>query len=168
MNRPGTVVLSTLFVFLCVSVVSGPLVAGVDLTPQRTDAGFPGVDAETGTLTVADTAVPAEGYRLERGVAGSGIYKLSVPTATLEVESITGTVTVVYQLEIRELGYTSQSLYSLDANSPETATLAVGQQSIETDKIEQEEYAATATVSVRSNGTTRVLETRNVTVVVEG
>ncbi|SDM94280.1 hypothetical protein SAMN04487949_2927 [Halogranum gelatinilyticum] len=167
MNRPRTVVLSTLFVFLCVSVVSGPLVGGVDLTPQRTDARFPGVDAETGTLSVSDTAVPAEGYRLERGVAGSGVYTLSVPAATVEVESITGTVTVIYQLEIREIGYASQSLYTLDANSPETVTLAVSQQSIEADKIEQEEYAATATVSVRSNGTTRVLETANVTVDVE-
>lgn len=167
MNRPGTVALSTLLVFLLVSVVSGPLVAGVDLTPQRTDAQFPGLDDETGTLTVTETTVPTEGYRLERGVAGSGIYKLSIPTATMELESVTGAVTVIYQLEITDIGYTSQSLYTVDESSPANVTLAVSQQSIEADKIAQDEYAATATVSVRSGGTTRVLETSTVTVVVE-
>lgn len=153
-----------------VTIASGPLVGAVDLTPadstQLEPTGLASVDDQEGSLSVSNVSIPTEGYRLEKGVAGSGIYKAQFPPARFNVDAITNTVMVTFAIDIPTLGYTTQGVSAVDADSPRQFTLGTPKGQVEASKLDAQSYPATATLSVRSNGETRTIATQNVTIVV--
>ncbi|SFK67602.1 hypothetical protein SAMN04487950_0529 [Halogranum rubrum] len=172
MNSSHRTLLLTICCIAVATVTSGPLVHAVDLTPTESEqlepSGLASVDDEAGTLVASNISIPDTGYHLEKGVAGSGIYKVSFPPARLHIESVTNTVMLTFAIEIPELGYMTQGVSAVDADSPRNFTLGTPEGQIEASKLTNQSYPATATLSVRSNGETRTLATRNVTIVVEG
>ncbi|WP_224333781.1 hypothetical protein [Haloprofundus halobius] len=162
---PVTVVLSCFFL---TAVVSGPVVAGVDLTPtdrssSTAESSFSGA---TGNLTAAETTIPRSGYAFEPGVSGSGIHKLDAPAANLSVDSISGPVLVTYTLRIPELSFATDTYRTVDESSSRDLSLTLDGSSIASDSLEDDSYQATVELSVREGDGTRVLEERTVTIVV--
>jgi hypothetical protein len=172
MKSPHRTLVVTVLCICAVTIASGPLVGAVDLTPTPTDTseptGLASVDDQEGRLVASNITIPTEGYRLEKGVAGSGIYKVQFPPARFHIDSISNSVMVTFAIEIPELGFTTQGVSAINADSPRNVTLGPPESHIEASKISNQTYPATATLTVRSNGERRTLGTQNVTIVVGG
>ena len=141
------------------ALLSGPMVAGIDLSPEAETGPPPG----TGTATVEVVATP-EVATLRKGSFGADApYTLRVPDATVRLSNVTGGPLLVYKLRIRELGYTRGTTHFLD----ETAT---GQRSVSLEgttleeTLAQEQYQGKVLLVLRGDGTERTLYRGNVTV----
>ncbi|WP_157972710.1 hypothetical protein [Haloprofundus halophilus] len=167
MSRWRDPVVVALSCFLLTAVVSGPAVAGVDLTPEdrSSDAAESTFTGATGTLTAAEATIPADGYALRAGVTGSGIHKLDAPTTTLTVDT-SGPVLVSYTLEIPELSFSTDAFRAVDDADSEELAVGPGNVRVASNRIEADSYRATVELTVREASGTRVLEKRTVTVFV--
>ncbi|MGB9956488.1 hypothetical protein ACOZ4B_08890 [Haloferax prahovense] len=170
MNHPRDEIFLTVLCIAVVTVVSGPLVPGIDLTPvQGPQAGnFESLNNHTGDLEATSIQIPDTGYRLERGVRGSGIYTTRFPATTVEIETVSGSVLLVYAVDIPALGYGIQSTYEATQTSPRTLNMTLPQSQLKAQEITQESYQGVATVYIRTNGTKRALTNKTVTVTVSG
>lgn len=162
---PAVLVLSC---FLLTAVVSGPVV-GVDLTPEDRAGGeesssFTGA---TGSVTVSETAIPGESYTLRPGVTGSGIHKLDAPTSAVSVETASGPVLVIYSFRIPELSYSTDVFRTVDEDSSGQLTLGLQDALVPSNRLENDTYRATVEISVREGSGRRVLEQREITIVVK-
>lgn len=105
MNKPPLSVVTVLSVVLLVSVVSGPLVSGVDLSPREYAA------VGSGSATVTVESVPSNATLV---ATGNDTYRLEVPNATVTVDSLTGNPVLVYRIQIREIGLTRITTHFLN------------------------------------------------------
>lgn len=164
MNHPRDEIRLTVLCICVIAVASGPLVHGIDLTAAQPSSTLSTVDSSDGSLTVQETEFAPSGYRLTRGISGSGIYKLRTPTATVRLRSVTGNVLLIYRLEIPELHYMTQSDFVVSRTSQSRLRLSIREQSIAADRISKRQYPAQVTLLARSDGSSRVLNRSNVTV----
>lgn len=160
----GAVAVVVLVVGVC-ALVSGPLVAGVDLTPAPT-AKASLADATGGTATVETATLESDGYELSAGRYGSGVYTVDAPPATVTFSDVRGSALVTYRLTIPELGYSTSALSPLDS-STRTTTLTLSDATVAPESVTESSYDATVELVVRSNGTEHVVSQANVTVVVQ-
>lgn len=152
----GTVVLT----IITVSLLSGPLVAGVDLTPtSESDGPAP----QTGNATVDIVSVP-ETTRLEKGAFKSDApYTLIVPDATVRLSEVTGGPFLVYKIRIPELGYTRGTTHFLDSSMSGQRSLELDQTTLDKE-FSQEAYRGEILLLLRGDGPERTLYRGNVTV----
>ena len=99
-----------------------------------------------------------------RLVESDGGYDLQVPAATVDVERLDGRPALVYKLRIAALGYARSTTAFPESTGQHRLTVAGGSPSIEDRR---ERYEGELLVALRSGADQRVLERRNVTVVVE-
>ncbi|WP_224268001.1 hypothetical protein [Haloprofundus salinisoli] len=167
MSRWRDPVALVLSCFLLTAVVSGPVVAGVDLTPEdRSSEDGASFTGATGNVTGAEAAIPTDGYALRPGVTGSGIHKLDAPTTTLTVETVSGPVLVTYTLRIPELSYRTDAFRAVDRNSSRELTLGPDDASVPSNRLEAETYRAVVEIAVQEGDGRRVLENREITIAV--
>lgn len=165
MNHPRDEIrLVVLLVGLC-ALASGPLVSGVDFTPAP-EAEQSLASATGGDVTVAETSLAETGYRLDAGNYGAGVYVLRAPPARLTVAEATGSALVSYEVDVPELGYATSAVATVDESS-ERLTLRLTEATVPADAVTRAEYEATVRLTVRSNGTARVVDETTVTIAVE-
>ncbi|KTG08966.1 hypothetical protein AUR64_14250 [Haloprofundus marisrubri] len=153
--------------FLLTAVVSGPVVAGVDLTPEdRVDDDSSTFTGATGSVTVSETTIPSERYTLRQGVTGSGIHKLDAPMSTVSVETTSGPVLVMYSLRVPELSYDTEVFRTVDEGFSGELTVGLDDASVPSNRLENDTYRATVEISVREESGKRVLDQREITIVV--
>jgi hypothetical protein len=162
MNHDRAAIAVVVAVVLAVSLLSGPLVAGVDLSPTP-DEGPP---PQTGDATVAVVSTP-DTARLDRGSFGADApYTLVVPDATVRLSNVTGGPLLVYKLRIRALGYTRGTTHFLDPSSAGTRAVGLDRTTLEED-LAQDRYEGELLLLLRGDGPERTLYRGNVTVRVE-
>lgn len=148
---------------LVVSLLSGPLVAGVDLSPTPTDDGPP---PQTGNATVGVLSTP-DSVRLEKGSFGADApYTLYVPDATVGISNVTGGPLLVYKLRIPELGYSRGTTLFLDDSSTGTRSVALEQTTLD-EELPEDQYRGELLLLLRGDGPERTLSRGNVTVEVK-
>ena len=171
--RPNLV--TTVFsCFLLIAIVSGPLVAGIDLTPaERPSSGVSStgqserdvsVATAKGNISLARTTISDTTYQLEPGVSGSGIHKLQSPPVNITVDSISGTVFVAYTIRIPELRFMIETLQPVNQDSSHELTLLIDETTIASSRLKNSSYSGVAEISVRKNGTSRVVATQPITI----
>lgn len=162
MNRAGSVVWGTVLVVVAVGVLSGPLVGAVDLTTEPPDPEALG----TGAATVDVESVPTDA-RLDE-TAYSGAYALEIPAATVAVSNVTGEPMLVYRLRIPELGAQRSTVFFLDGETEGELALSIESESVDAERITQDEYDAELRLLLRADGDDEVLHESDVTVEVSG
>ncbi|MFC4357236.1 hypothetical protein ACFO0N_04645 [Halobium salinum] len=156
---------ATLVVFLAVALVSGPLVSGLDFTTSS-DAGP--VDAVgDGRVAAGSVTLSGETASLDQGRYGSGAYYLDAPSATVAVESVSGSPMLGYRLRISDLGYAGSTVAFLSPEDTGTTTLELDRKPFAPERVEGSAFRGEVTVFVRADGTERVLYERVVEVEVE-
>lgn len=148
---------SVVFVVVATAFVSGPLV-GVELASDDRWANFsPGEgEATVGNATLPDSAT------IERGDFGSNTYYLRVPSATVEVLSVTGQPMLNYRVQIDGLGYQRGSVHFLSERNVGTYELGMDSEDFEAESITESEYEGTLTVTLRYGDTEETLAERTV------
>lgn len=144
---------------LLVSLLSGPLVAGIDLSPPPDELQ----SAQTGNATVDVVSAP-ENARLERGAFGAEApYTLTVPDATVIISNVTGRPLLVYKVRIPELGYQRGTTHFLDASAEGRRSLNLESATLE-EELSQDSYRGELFVILRGDGPERTIYRGNVTV----
>jgi hypothetical protein len=145
---------------IVVSLLSGPLVAGVDLSPTPSDDGHP---PQTGNATVEVLSTP-DTVRLEKGSFGSeSPYTLVVPDATIRISNVTGGPLLIYKLRIPELGYSRGTTYFLDGSSAGTRSVGLDKTTVNKD-LWKDQYRGELLLLLRGDGPEQILYRDNVTV----
>jgi len=137
-----------------VATLSGSLGADIGATSAGSDR------LGHGSAEVTVERLPGTVRLLEQG----GSYDLRVPAATVDVERLDGRPGLVYKLRIAALGYARSTTAFPESTGQHRLTVAGGSPSIEDRR---ERYEGELLVALRSGADQRVLERRNVTVVVE-
>jgi len=99
MDADESIVTSSLVAVVLASVVTGPAIGLVDVTPAP-DARLVG----DGTATVSAVELDTESFRFERGRFGSGVDYLRVPDPTVQFASVSGRPRVVYRVSVPAVG----------------------------------------------------------------
>lgn len=156
----------TVGVILVTTVISGPLVGAVDLTPETSDSARP-ASGEPARATVHILEEPAGPVVLDQGEFGNDVYVLRVPPIRVRVTDVRGAPTVTYKVRIFGLGYTRVSSYVLEPGAAERRALEVTKTSFPPSQITETEYPARLFVTVHDSGGTRIVYQTNTTAVVE-
>jgi hypothetical protein len=143
------------------AVLSGPLVGGVDLTPEPDEAPPPG----SGVANVSVISIP-DRAAFVRNSMDRATYELQVPDATVRVANITGRPLLVYKIQVRELGHTRGTTLFLNSSMSGRRVLALEDGQFEKSRISQSHYNATITVLLRSDSGEQELRRENATVAV--
>ncbi|WP_332898602.1 hypothetical protein [Haladaptatus sp. CMSO5] len=154
---------ATLLILLTVTIVSGPLVGAVDLTPEPQADDAP---IGSGAAEVSVLSVPSAGVTLERGQYGSESFYLHAPDARVRVDAVSGQPMVVYKIRIPELGATFGTTRFLNPDTVGTHSLSLGQKAFAPERITQESYEAELIVLVRTGDDEHELVRQPVTVAV--
>jgi len=154
-------VFGTVGVMVLFAVVSGPAVPGVEFAgePQSQDVN-PGV----GSLDVSVVHVPDDGYYLQKGEFGTGVYYLNVPEAVVNIDSVEGEPLLTYKIKIDSLGYSRPTVHFLNGSEEGRMNLSIQRDSVDQNLIDQESYEATVLIIHRFRGGTRTVFSKNVTV----
>ncbi|WP_276247911.1 hypothetical protein [Haladaptatus sp. YSMS36] len=162
--EPERVVASaTVLVLLVVTVLSGPLVGAIDLTPAPKES-TPEAPIGSGAVDVTVHSIPTDGVALVRGQYGAESFYLRVPDAQIQVGSVTGQPMVVYKVRIPELGYTHGTTLFLSPEDTGNKSIALQQKALAPGRVTADEYDAELIVLVRAGGEERELARQPVTV----
>lgn len=165
MQTARAVASATVLCILVVTILSGPLVGAVDLTPEAQSTPEPPIGS--GALDVSVQSVPTEGVTLEKGQYGSQSFYLHVPDAQVQVESVSGQPMIVYKIRIPELGYSSGTTAFLSESNVGNHTLHIQRKALAPDRVKQESYDAELIILVRAGGEEAELVRQPVTVEVK-
>ncbi|QCJ45915.1 hypothetical protein [Haloprofundus sp. MHR1] len=173
MRTSGTVVWLSVLLIAALSIASGPLVGGVDFTSAGDTTGDSGSGGAlgAGNATVTDVSLDAAGVRLERGGYGSQAYYLSVPDATVRLQSVTGRPILSYKIRVPALGLERSSAVFLNESYTEagatTLALTVDDDPVDPERVTESSYEAELSVLLRTESGSRTLRRLSVTVEVE-
>lgn len=142
------------------SMLSGPLVGAVDLTPVDRSAESIG----QGQVDLSVQTVPTDGVVLKKGKYGSGTYSLVVPDAVVDIESVEGNPLLAYRIQIHAFNFTRVTTTVLDEEMQGVIRVQMAPGTFQPSRVQQEQYAAELTLLVRADGHQRVLERTDVTI----
>lgn len=167
MDLAQTFISITVGVIVVTTLISGPLVAGVDLTSDEGD----GVLFQSGIgdrANVEVVAEPAGPVFLRNITSAGGGYRLVVPPVAVRVFNVRGSPRISYHVRILGLDYIHLTTYFLNASSEgERRVLRVTEVTLDRSKVSEREYRGDLTVSVHATNGTNVIYRNNVTVKVE-
>lgn len=155
-------------VIIIIAVLSGPL-GVLDLTTAESPCDedvFPG----TGNATVEVTDTP-DTATLSKSRFGAEVYRLELPTTTVNVSDVRGRPTLSYRIRIPGLSTELGSTTTLSSCTTGRMQLTRESATFEPDQIRNDSYDATLFVVYRGTADgekiERYLRTKNVTVEVE-
>lgn len=140
----GLVVL-TLVGIVVLSVLSGPLVAGIDLS--RSPPPHESIGTGTASVTIRD--VP-EQLTLEQGSFGAGTYHVADEESVVSATAVEGNPYLEYRLRIPELDIVhirGESLYGVSGNY----TLQFDAYEVRPERIRQETYQGVLAIHLQSD-----------------
>jgi hypothetical protein len=135
---------ATVAAVLLVVVLSGPLVAVVDLSdePVAQQLG-------DGTATVSNVTLSAGEVRMTTGRFGTQAYYLRLPEATVDVASYDGRPRLVYRVRVPGLDLDRVETELLTGDSGRTV-LRMPDRAFQFEHVDDETYEGTVTVRVQS------------------
>lgn len=146
-------------------VISGPIVPAIDFT-QSPHETVPSTEPSNASILVVTP--PSDEFRIRHGRWVSEIY-LDSPPITIYVEEVVGTPILVYELEIRSLGYAAAQLAFLsERNEGQEITLDLQREPLNGERITESSYPTELSIHLRTGNETRDIYRKNVTVTVEG
>lgn len=146
MSRNGPI-LVTAFVVIALSILSGPLVGGVDLTSRPTTPA-PG----SGSASVSVQSVPTGTVHIERGEFDAGTYHLAAEPAVVRVSDVRGNPTLRYSVDIPALGLVDTKSYALGEQGAGTLRLEFRPFEISPEWIQKDRYNATIAIWLVQRG----------------
>lgn len=156
-NRGPSVSLFVLLVVVAAFVV-GPVVPDIALSSPAQE-----YEPGSGNVSVSVSDLPEE-LTLERNEFGSGTYQLESSVVQTNVSDVSGNPLVVYDIRIPELGYNKETYRILSPDVDGALTIRASSDTVQPSKVDGTSFVATVTVLVRSDGGSREVATRNVTV----
>ena len=162
MNLLRAIPTAAFVVILAGTLVSGPLVPGVDFTQVReTDGGLDSLG--DGSITITEATLPERAV-LRQGNYGAGSYRLLVPDATVVVANYTGRPIISYGVDIDEIGYSRNSIRILVNETDSQLSIPLEEDTLDKGQLSEDSYDAQLTLLTRANGNETVVATRNITV----
>lgn len=147
----------TFLAIVVLSVVSGPLIPGIDLS--RSPPPDESIGTGTASVTVLDS--PAQ-LTLERGSFGAGTFHLAGEESIVDVTGVEGNPYLEYRLRIPALDIVhirGKSLYGVSGND----TLEFDAYEVRPDRIGKETYRGVLAIHLQSDDYA-VLHRSNVTI----
>jgi hypothetical protein len=145
------------------ALLSGPLVAPVDLTGE---GHFGPASVGEGTATVSNASMPAEA-RFTRGDFGADGMYLVVPPATVDVADVRGRVHISYQLSIEALGFMRGTTHFVGREHEGAYRVAMDRKAFDPDRLHSDRYDATLEIEVYDDTGARTIGERAITVEVQ-
>jgi hypothetical protein len=139
----GLVVVST-------AAISGPLVPGVDLSPEP---GTAGVEPNPGSGNVTVESVSLDGeFVVKKGAFGSGQYVLLAPDAIVTVGQVEGQPIVTYKIQVHGVGISRSSVAFLSPENSQRQVLSMGEKTVSPDRVDQDQFEIGVVVTARDEG----------------
>jgi hypothetical protein len=160
MDRARGVVLATVGFVVVVTIATGP-VGLLEISQER-----PMSSAGEGNASVTVVSEPDQ-VVLERGRQGGGVYYLRVSDVEVDVTQLRGNPILGYSLSIDALGYSRNSVHFLGNVGTGQTGISLSRDTFDESQIERDTYRAEVTLTLRTNGTKRVIYTETTTVEVE-
>jgi len=151
----------TIVSILFVSLLSGPLVDVVDLSPKETTTTI-----GEGSAHIEFKSAPTGGQLTKTVYASTG-YLLSIPPATLDVSNVSGRPMIVYKLRITELWYVAGTTHVLDEKTSGRYRLKFQDSVVNRTSLPDESYQAELLVIKRAHERDTVIHRDNVTLQVD-
>lgn len=148
-------------IIVATAVISGPLIHGVDFTPQSEGLSPGSGTAEITVKSVPDTAT------ITRSTSRNGEYVLQIPDSTVVVQNVSGTPLLVYKIQIRELGHTRGTTVFLNSSMTGRQALTLDSSYFDESEISKSEYEGTITILLRSDAGEQQLHHGNVSIEVQ-
>jgi hypothetical protein len=155
----------TVVVILGVVLISGPIVPMAEFTSTSVVRVDTSVEPNA-SITVLD--VPSDGFRIAPERYDSD-FALHMPSATVQVDDVSGDPTLIYELAVPDLRTTAATLYFItDVNEGNVLTLDTVPSTIQEQKVNRDTYSGELSIRVRAGNGSRTIHQQNVTVTVEG
>lgn len=133
------------------ALLSGPLVPGIDLTTARETPAY-----GNGSATVDGADLPDAG-RLTGGRYGTTEYSLEVPPATLNLTAVRGYPVATYRVRVPALSYTRTTTTFLSPDDAGRTPLTLEPGPVDAAVVGYGPYEAQVTVTLRGDGSERVI-----------
>jgi hypothetical protein len=150
-------------VVLVTSLLSGPLVAGMDLSPapEIGDSFGPG----QGSMNVTVHSVPDEA-RLVEDDFGAGAYSLKMEPADVTLANIRGQPILVYKLRVYDLVFVSSRNTFVNESDEGRMSVPFADDTVQRERVNEsvDEYPAEIVIGVLANDEERVVHRTNVTI----
>jgi hypothetical protein len=165
MDASRAVAYAVVAVLVAVPVLSGPLVAAVDLSVDRPEAGYtPDENLGDGRVNLTIVRMP-ERLRLVQGDYGDANYNLRIEPAAVQLHSVRGHPILTYKIRVPGLDLIRIHPHFLGPNDAGRLQLTIDSEQYAPEQITEREYTARLKILKRENGTMTML--RNVTAPVE-
>jgi hypothetical protein len=163
MDTVKGVVLATLVTIAATLLASGPLVPAIDFTNAEA-----GPTDERSQINATVERPASDSFSLRQGRYGTNVYFLEAPAVVINVTSISGTPTVVYEVEMPTQNRTLSTVTFLDPDTePGPLRLAFEAPSIDSEDVRSDSYPGIARVFTRVDEEKTVLYNRSITISVE-
>lgn len=161
MKTSYLVAYSTAFVFIGLSLASGPLL-GLSLTTQSQTDFNPGTGSFDATVIETPDTIIVKPARY-----GANVSHIHAPAVKLHISDMTGQPTVIYKLIFNELNYSSSTVWFLDSPTTGEYDLEFAQKTIAPDRFNHYEYNGTLEVIVRDDAGEQILVKTDITLKVQ-
>lgn len=156
------IIWATIILISGTAVLSGPLVAQVDLSrePANADRLYCG---PSGSASVEVRGFDEEGFAIERQRFGTDAYELETPDLSATVDDVEGCPVVIFEVVIPAFDHTSVRRFYPSSNSNEQLSLRTVGGTFQPEKVTNDSYSMTVSVVIEGDERTTVFE-RNLTV----
>jgi hypothetical protein len=101
---------------------------------------------------------------LDPGRQGGDLYYLNVPDTEVEIAQLRGNPLLAYAIDIDKLGYSRSSVTGLATAGDGSASLSLSQDTLDGERLTQDQYDGTLRLVLRGDGEEQVLYDRDITV----
>ena len=145
-------------VILLTAVAFGPLVAGISLSePPKSQLG-----EEQGDVRIESVTFPAEAT-IEPASYGAANYQATIPAAVVQIQTLSGTPILAYELTIAPLGVKLSTAHFLDEGTPSPYELTMEPATLNNEPLDEEYTGEAAVIAIDSSGR-RIVANQTVTV----
>lgn len=157
MTSGRTIVVGAVGIILLVTAASGtPL-----WTVPAQGSGQPPIGSGSASVSVVSAPDRAT---LDPGRQGGDLYYLNVPDTEVEIAQLRGNPLLAYAIDIDKLGYSRSSVTGLATAGDGSASLSLSQDTLDGERLTQDQYDGTLRLVLRGDGEERVLYDRDITV----
>lgn len=144
-----------------VTLATGPLSA-----IQVPEGGLAGQESlGEGNATITVEQFPERATLTEREY--EDLYYLETPDTTVRYSNVSGAPILVYSVSVEEIGFSRGQTYVVTPEKDGHHRLSVGRETMDANRIEQQEYTGTLELVLHTNGKQRMIANRSIVVGVE-
>lgn len=147
MDRTRGAIAGVCVVVMLTAVAFGPLVAGISLSKDTESQ----VGEEQGSIAVNSIAFPATAT-IEPAAYGAANHQVTMPPATVRIQTLSGTPILVYKISIAPLGVQFSTAHFLDEQTPLPYELTLEPATLTGGSVGEEYTGEAAVVAIDSSG----------------